>query len=164
MTNSAADAAHPPVDADRAPRTRRRTPRRQPPAVLVTWGVLLALATAALLDVFPLTETARSVVAFAVLVAVVALSIWSELRFKGTLLVTSFAPSRFAVAIIGVSMAFLLANFPESVGLPVRIGLVLVAPVFMVALLAWDDADTVKKLRVQSGMRPRDTGAAAGHS
>lgn len=164
MTNPAADAAYPPADAVRAPRASRRTPRRQPPAVLVTWGVLLALATAALLDVVPLTETARSVVAFAVLVAVLALSIWTDLRFKGTLLATSFAPSRFAVAIIGVSMAFLLANFPESVGLPARIGLVLVAPVLMVALLAWDDADTVKKLREQSGTRPDDTGAAAGHS
>ena len=130
----------------------------------MTWGVLLALATAALLDVVPLTETARSMVAFAVLVAVLALSIWSELRFKGTLLVTSFAPSRFAVAIIGVSMAFLLANFPESVGLPARIGLVLVAPALMVGLLAWDDADTVAKLREQREVRPLSAGTAAGHA
>lgn len=164
MTNSAADPAYPPADTTRAPRASRHTPRRQPPAVLVTWGALLALTTAALLDVVPLSETARLLVTVVVLVAVLALSIWTDLRFKGTLLATSFAPSRFAVVIVGVSMAFFLANFPESVGLPARIGLVLVAPVLMVALLAWDDADTVKKLREQSGTRPGDTGAAAGHS
>ena len=164
MTNTAADAVHPSADTARASRASRRTPRRQPPAVLVAWGVLLALATAALLDVVPLSETSRLLMAFGVLVLVIALGTWSQLRFWGTLVAPSFAPSRFAVVIVGVSMAFLLANFPESVGLPARIGLVLVAPVLMVALLAWDDADTVKKLREQSGTRPGDTGAAAGHS
>lgn len=164
MTNSPADAAPAPVDAARAPRAGRRTPRRQPPAVLVTWGVLLALTTAALLDVLPLTETARLLVTIAVLVAVLALSIWAELRFRGTLLATSFAPSRFVVVIVGLSMALLLAHFPESVGLPARIGLVLVAPALMVGLLAWDDADTVAKLREQREVRPLSAGTAAGHA
>lgn len=164
MTNSAADAVYPPADTTRAPRASRRIPRRQPPAVLVTWGALLALTTAALLDVLPLSETARLLVTVVVLVAVLALSIWSELRFRGTLFATSFAPSRFAVVIVGVSMTFLLANFPESVGLSARIGVVLVAPLLMVALLTWDDADTVVKLEEQGGTPPRDAGAATGRA
>lgn len=164
MTNSAADAVYPPADTTRAPRASRRTPRRQPPAVLVTWGALLALATAALLEVVPLSETSRLLVAFGVLVLVIALGTWSQLRFWGTLVAPSFAPSRFAVVIVGVSMTSLLANFPESVGLSARIGVVLVAPLLMVALLTWDDADTVAKLEEQGGTPPRDAGAATGRA
>lgn len=161
MTNStAADAARAPVDAARAPREHRRAPRRQPLAVLVTCGVLLALATATLLDVLPLAEPARLLLTFALLAVVIALAAWSQLRFRGTLIATSFAPSRFAVAILGASMALLLANFPDSVGLPVRIGLVLVAPVVMVILLAWDDADTVAELRERQDVHSRGVGTA----
>lgn len=164
MTSSTADDAHTPVDAARAPRTSRRAPRRQPPAVLLTWGVLLALTTAALLDVLPLTDVARLLVTFSVLAAVIALAAWSQLRYWGTLNAPSSAPSRFAVAIVGVSMALLLAFFPESVGLPVRIGLVLLAPALMVALLAWDDADTVATLRAQREAQPRSAGTALGRA
>lgn len=162
MTNSAADAVYPPADTTRAPRASRRTPRRQPPAVLVTWGALLALATAALLEVVPLSETSRLLVAFGVLVLVIALGTWSQLRFWGTLVAPSFAPSRFAVVIVGVSMTSLLANFPESVGLSARIGVVLVAPLLMVALLTWDDADTVAKLREEQEKPTRGEGTASG--
>ena len=162
MTNSAADAARPPVHAVRAPRTGRREPRRQPPAVFVIWGVLLALTTAALLDVLPLTELAVAPAAFAALVAVIILATWSQLRHWGTLIAPSFAPSRFAVVIVGASMSLLLSNFPDAVGLPVRIGLALLAPLLMVALLAWDDADTVVKLREGQEKPTRGYGTASG--
>lgn len=161
MTNSA-DAARSPVHAARAPRTGRREPRRQPPAVFVIWGVLLALTTAALLDVLPLTEPAVASAAFAALVAVIILAAWSQLHHWGTLIAPSFAPSRFAVVIFGASMALLLSNFPDAVGLPVRIGLALLAPVIMAALLAWDDADTVAKLREEQEKQTRGDGTAPG--
>ena len=164
MTNTAADAVHASADTARASRASRRTPRRQSPAVLVTWGALLALATAALLDVVPLSETSRLLMAFGVLVLVIALGTWSQLRFWGTLVAPSFAPSRFAVVIVGVSMTLLLAFFPESIGLPVRIGLVLLAPALMVALLAWDDADTVATLRKQREAQPHGAGTAPGRA
>ena len=57
----------------------------------MTWGALLALATAALLEVVPLSETSRLLVAFGVLVLVIALGTWSQLRFWGTLVAPSFA-------------------------------------------------------------------------
>lgn len=164
MTSSTADDAHSPAAAARAPRTSRRAPRRQPPAVLLTWGVLLALTTAALLDVLPLTDAARLLVTFSVLAVVIALAAWSQLHYRGTLNAPSFAPSRYAVAIVGVSMTLLLAFFPESIGLPVRVGLVLLAPALMVALLAWDDADTVATLRKQREAQPHGAGTAPGRA
>jgi len=163
MTNSA-DAAHSPVAPARAPRTSQRAPRRQPPAILLTWGVLIALTTAALLDVLPLPEAGRLLVTFAALVTGIVLVFWAQLRYWGTLNAPPFAPSRLAVAIVGASMALLVSNFPDAVGPPVRIGLVLVAPVIMVTLLAWDDAATVATLREQRESRPRDTETAPGRA
>jgi hypothetical protein len=157
MTHSPADAAPPRHDG-------RRTPRRTPRAVFVADAVLLALTTAVLLDVIALPIVPRALVAVGVLVAVFALSFWSQLRCWGTLIAPSLAPSRFAAAIVGISMALLVANFPDGAGLPVRLAMVVVAPVVVVLLFAWDDAVTVGQLRERRAAEPHGRGVAPGRA
>lgn len=157
MTHSPADAAPPRHDG-------RRTPRRTPRAVFVVDAILLALTTAVLLDVLALPIVPRLLVAVGVLVAVFALALWSQLRCWGTLIAPSFAPSRFAVTIVGISMAFLVASFPDGAGLPVRLAMVVMAPVVAVLLFAWDDAVTVRQLRERQLAEPHGRGVAPGRA
>lgn len=155
MTHSPADAAPPRHDD-------RRPPRRTPRAVFAIEAILLALATAVLLDVLALPVVPRLLVTVGVLVAVFALAFWAQLRCWGTLIAPSFAPSRFAATIFALSMVLLVANFPDSAGPSVRLAMVVAAPVVAMILLAWDDAVTVAQLRERQEAGPHGHGLAPG--